>query len=839
MSRKLYDRLKSEKFSSSYADRHFEMRRNEEDSALKSYGNHHKQGNCGRSNEEDEMVKYMSNLPCYLQKGKTNCEKVLNVGVLDWARLEQWQYYHKNISHKSGRTSTSSNASSSISTDGLSGHPSRGHSCCQPSRGHPSRGQRIFHPSLQSHFMASPIQGHSQAVKSSRESVANCQNFRSCHSNVDPQSKYDRADDHLSLNHPKSRLKGCDRKYLVPYVHKERGIFPNDQMHEAESCAKLENCTKKGGSGKTVETLEELNIDVVQGTPRKSEPVLLPRHHPQNSRCGVPRTQTSLVQTAGNYSRLNFSEEPKELFHRGIHYDIAHSSSLPDELHHDHSQHKESGCSSIDLESIKLSTSTFSSPISTFSSPLSIKMGGSPSRSKKAEERKQTIAKTSSANGPLHGLDQKVTSEKSRSYSPFRRLSFSGSYTSKGSASKEGEHVPHLNSISALKSNSENVRGYASSNLSGNDKPSDAGRSRSSSLRRLLDPLLKPKTAKSRHSLESSQKDSVSINKNYRSANGNLSTLQPNKEMERDHRVGCRSVNTTNSSKDEMCIPSMTQALLRIVVRNGMPLFTFVVDHTDKNILAATVKNLGASGKDECNYIYTFFTFNEVKKSGSWMNQTGRSRSKVPPDYFPHVVAQMKVSDSYYYDLTSQSCMDSSTMKEFVMFSVKLGQDQANDYQPNDELAAIVFKKPKATGFIDDHHQSSYQCDGQDIVHATVVLPSGVHSLPSKGGPSSLIERWKSGGSCDCGGWDLACKLKILANENQASKKPKSSGACVADQLDLFVQGNEQELPPPFSFNRIRHGIYSIAFDSSLSLLQAFSISIALANSKMPYELSG
>jgi hypothetical protein len=69
-----------------------------------------------------------------------------------------------------------------------------------------------------------------------------------------------------------------------------------------------------------------------------------------------------------------------------------------------------------------------------------------------------------------------------------------------------------------------------------------------------------------------------------------------------------------------------------------------------------------------------------------------------------------------------------------------------------------------------------------------VVLPSGVHSLPSDGGPSSLIERWKTGGSCDCGGWDLACKLKILANKSQTCRSSRTSEAYFADQYELFFQ---------------------------------------------------
>ncbi|KAL5077727.1 hypothetical protein RYX36_016711 [Vicia faba] len=74
-------------------------------------------------------------------------------------------------------------------------------------------------------------------------------------------------------------------------------------------------------------------------------------------------------------------------------------------------------------------------------------------------------------------------------------------------------------------------------------------------------------------------------------------------------------------------LPEPFEALLRIAVKNGLPLFTFAVNQIDGNILASKVKNLGDSGKDECNRIYTFLTFSEVKKkNGSWMSKAGRSK---------------------------------------------------------------------------------------------------------------------------------------------------------------------------------------------------------------------
>jgi len=47
-----------------------------------------------------------------------------------------------------------------------------------------------------------------------------------------------------------------------------------------------------------------------------------------------------------------------------------------------------------------------------------------------------------------------------------------------------------------------------------------------------------------------------------------------------------------------------------------------------------------------------------------------------------------------------------------------------------------------------------------------VVIPAGNHGLPNAEcrGPSSLLDRLRYGGGCDCGGWDMACPLILLGN---------------------------------------------------------------------------
>lgn len=71
----------------------------------------------------------------------------------------------------------------------------------------------------------------------------------------------------------------------------------------------------------------------------------------------------------------------------------------------------------------------------------------------------------------------------------------------------------------------------------------------------------------------------------------------------------------------------------------------------------------------------------------------------------------------------------------------------------------------------------------------TVILNSDDHGLPKNGVPSSLIQWWRSGGSCDCGGWDVGCKLRILTNKNPSCVfSEQSVSGANRNRFDLFIQ---------------------------------------------------
>ncbi|KAK8988141.1 hypothetical protein V6N11_065739 [Hibiscus sabdariffa] len=117
-----------------------------------------------------------------------------------------------------------------------------------------------------------------------------------------------------------------------------------------------------------------------------------------------------------------------------------------------------------------------------------------------------------------------------------------------------------------------------------------------------------------------------------------------------------------------------------------------------------------------------------------------------------------------------------------------------------------------------------------------ILVPSGIHGGPRtrNGGPSSLINRWRSGGHCDCGGWDLGCPLTVLkarASKERGLPSTDTSDACKL--FDLFVQGSKHG-SPMLRIANAQDGLYFIHFQSTLSALQSFSIAVAYIHSQSP-----
>lgn len=134
----------------------------------------------------------------------------------------------------------------------------------------------------------------------------------------------------------------------------------------------------------------------------------------------------------------------------------------------------------------------------------------------------------------------------------------------------------------------------------------------------------------------------------------------------------------------------------------------------------------------------------------------------------------------------------------------------SGDLHPDLEIAAIVIQAPfekreslkyKRGHKISDKMHSNLvnfsmveqkrkdHLESKSLEKVKVVIPTGNHGLPSaeNRGPSSLLDRWRLGGGCDCGGWDMACPLTVFGNPSIqcAEDKPLLDNQ---QPLELFVQ---------------------------------------------------
>ncbi|CAI9762206.1 unnamed protein product [Fraxinus pennsylvanica] len=87
---------------------------------------------------------------------------------------------------------------------------------------------------------------------------------------------------------------------------------------------------------------------------------------------------------------------------------------------------------------------------------------------------------------------------------------------------------------------------------------------------------------------------------------------------------------------------------------------------------------------------------------------------------------------------------------------------------------------------------------GECSTSMNILVPAGFHGGPRTriGGPSTLIDRWISGGCCDCGGWDIGCPLTVLdARSRGAYASSQADNLEECKSYDFFIQGSKQNTP--------------------------------------------
>ncbi|XP_050229543.1 uncharacterized protein LOC126678692 [Mercurialis annua] len=129
--------------------------------------------------------------------------------------------------------------------------------------------------------------------------------------------------------------------------------------------------------------------------------------------------------------------------------------------------------------------------------------------------------------------------------------------------------------------------------------------------------------------------------------------------------------------------------------------------------------------------------------------------------------------------------------------------------------------------------------DRESVEKLKVVIPAGNHGLPldESQGASSLLDRWRLGGVCDCGGWDMGCPLTVFGspNINCAEEETLINNH---QPLELFVQGTKQKIPA-LTMTAIEEGTYAVDFHAQLSTLQAFSICVAVLHGAEASDATG
>uniref|UniRef100_N1R464 Uncharacterized protein n=1 Tax=Aegilops tauschii TaxID=37682 RepID=N1R464_AEGTA len=386
---------------------------------------------------------------------------------------------------------------------------------------------------------------------------------------------------------------------------------------------------------------------------------------------------------------------------------------------------------------------------------------------------------------------------------------------------------------------------------------------RSSPFKKMLSPIMKSKSVRSSPSLaDKEDSNSAAVSASSKNCASRKSLLS---DLSRTERSQASSNCQPNGESRHMTEASLSPAHLRAVLkcdsRNGIPFYDFCVEGPEESISARSWE----SGS-ELSRIYTFH-------SGGKRGSTAGRSSKDERRCLPPTVGQMHASSYLCSEVGKDGLLNNSVNTEFVLYDIAharrsfAAEEKTHQCtEPSQPKSCGVADKsvsgeyPQKISLIDHQHDArnnpevstSRPWSEEDLyphleIAATViqipfnkdkkcssagtikvVTPSGLHGLSNdnESSPSSLLERWRYGGGCDCGGWDMACPLVILENaydDNWVDSVMKES----KHPMELLVQGSKEELPA-LSMKADGKGQLLVDFHARLSALQAFSACISL-----------
>ncbi|MED6133558.1 hypothetical protein PIB30_029349 [Stylosanthes scabra] len=783
------------------------------DVARRKTANRDKSAEGSSRTNSDELVKYMSNLPGYLQRrpdtGENLQEKALNFGVLDWSRLEKWKNREMHIpalyssfaalntgEASSSRVATSTSANIAGGSRKLDHDKKRldssgfkaPHKEVYPESSKLSSVEfELFRKKTQKERRNEYDQQYSSLAESFASKSRNHSGI-SLGSNVN--SNYGR-----NVNFEAKKSLEC-----IQQQQQQHNLRTKERIHKPSSprrhpLLKLKN---KGVSfnsqKKMMDQFQKLDADGDDHRKFNTKPsniVLLRPRRVQQSNSSAGYYELSGLRSSHDDDNASESSQsslftflPEEVS-EDFCSEIRHSSTLTsvtDELPSTSSERMQQHIADTDSD-----IDSHPGDIFLLKDVLNIKLENDQETAEEADQNSQNS-------------------------SPNYRLSFSFDQMRRSFSLKEHSNLPQQVNSMFVSAKSGPLTTESSDSLENSNMEKEKGhkRTRSTPFLKLFDPLLKHNAPNTQHSDETSNL----------TAKGNPA-LDPK--------------------------ASSIQAILQLTIKNGLPLFKFLLN-SERKVLAATMRSLGSPEKDDAGFCFSFYLVNEIKKKNGGWRRSHVSKEK-SCGYVYNMVGQMKFSSRKIEQRISQNSKRHCMVKEYALFGVEMenADEKASELSKGKELAAIVMEIPcegvhdydlmKKKGCLKCLEDERCFCisGGSDVCgNTTAILPGGVHSEPTKGEPSPLIYRWKSGGTCDCGGWDVGCKLLVISNKNSASNVTTSSKPH-HDRFQLFVQEEAEPSTPLFTLAPLKDGFYSVEFSSMIDHLQAFFISVAvLSSQKLP-----
>jgi hypothetical protein len=709
----------------------------------------------------DELVKHMSNVPSYLQRKETadhRQDKALNVGVLEWGLLANWSQQQKHDLARSHGASPS-NTSRSV----LFSSPS--HSSASPS----SR-------SLESN-QSTPVSDHHHSSIRGPQSRLTDKHHATARYSPSPNSAV------LSLlpAHGKHPCPETSCNYVGSGL--SNVSLPSDSLgSSSRSCGRPE-MDEDEESRRRIE-------DVVHHCSRR----LFTDSDSIGKNFFTSNNNDSLCNDPEQSSVLN-GQNFESLISDGVMDTPRICSRLPD----------------VFLEDIEPSHEF---PRIPYSCPLPI-----------IDSAAKEIHTTSTeARNNFVGTAAKVSKNSNRN-----RSAMSGTENPPQCSAKFSDRMPdrHLgagmNRVSRSSSLKETPCARQPDVVPSVDKIGDRSSSNSkgrrSPLRRMLDPILKPRHSSpvrpsfvpkchlpvntTKQSLDMG--GSVPQNVQRRSVDMVVNSNYPTEaNINQPPHVLLNSARYLQQEKDS---PTTRQALLQLAWKNGLPLF--MLSYGESEILAATVRKKGISEKDDLESTYAVFTVEEPKKkSGTWIKAGGKNKKH---HLLSSIVGELKVAHR------KSRCHHTKNVhvhREFVLVGSEFlpSSEESGDSHISGELAAFISPLPQQEA--ETSNQSSSQNMGQSDLapsgcgcpplgnfqpstrnansgsaNVIAILPDGFHGTSTSGQPLPLIERWKSGGACDCGGWDEGCTLSVLSGTAPGNDAIQANQAMDGSQrFELLAQ---------------------------------------------------